>query len=112
MTAGRDYEDELFGPVIFSYTDQQALEDGVLVDVSHLSHHGVNRITRSLYGWLGGFDRSDEFKSEYRDLEDMAKTALGKSTDKEFLEFSYKGKRFFFCDNETGYKTIMFPEDY
>ena len=112
MADKRDFEDELFGPVIFSYTDQQALEDGVLVDVSRLSKYGVNRITRALYGWLGGFERPDDFATEYRGLEDAARSALDRSKDKEFLEFTYKDARFFLAENETGYKTLMFPEDY
>jgi hypothetical protein len=107
-----DFEDELFGPVIFSYTDRQALDDGVLVDVSRLSKHGINRITRALYGWLGGFEKPGDFATEYRGLEDAAKVALDRSEDKEFLEFTYKDAKFFLAQNETGYRTLMFPEDY
>ncbi len=50
----KGYEDDLFGPVIFSYTDKQAVEDGVLVDVSRLTKGGVNRITASVYAFLEG----------------------------------------------------------
>ncbi len=108
----RDLENELFGPVIFSYTDREALDDGVLVNVSGLTKAGVNRITASVYGFLGGDDKADDFAAKYRDLEDTARKASEKSKDNEFTEFNYKGQRFWFMDNEIGGKTIMFPEDY
>ena len=108
----QDYIRELFGDVIFSYTDQQALEDGVLYDVAPLSRHGVNRVTNSVYAFLGGFDRPDDLAAQYRDLEEVAKSAFERSADKELVEFRYKDQRFWMMDNETGARTIMFPEDY
>jgi hypothetical protein len=72
----------------------------------------VNRITASVYGWLGGDDKAEDFAPKYRELEDAARQALAKSHDNELTEFNYKGQRFWFMDNETGGKTIMFPEDY
>lgn len=112
MSDDRDFEKELFGPVIFSYTDSQAVEDDVLVDVSRLTKDRVNRITASVYGFLGGDDKADDFAAKYRDLEDAAQKALARSKDNELTEFHYKGQRFWFMDNEVGGKTIMFPEDY
>lgn len=108
----KEYDDELFGPIIFSYTDKQAIEDGVLVDVSRFAKGGVNRITASVYEFLGGDREAKDFAPKYRELEDVARAALVKSKDNELTEFSYKGQRFWFMDNETGGKTIMFPEDY
>ena len=107
-----DYMRDLFGDVIFSYTDQQALEDGVLYNVSSLSMHGINRVTNSVYAFLGGFDQSDDLAAQYRDLEDAAKSAFERSADKELVEFRYRDQRFWMMDNETGARTIMFPEDY
>ena len=108
----KEFNDELFGPVIFSYTDREALDDGVLVDVSRLTKGGVNRITASVYGFLGGDNKADDFAPKYRELEDAARDALAKSKDKDLAEFNYKCQRFWFMDNEVGGKTIMFPEDY
>ena len=38
---------DLFGPVIYSYTDEQAREDGVLVAVSR-----KDRVTQAFWAWL------------------------------------------------------------
>ena len=37
MNTQPSYEHPLFGPVIYSYTRQQAIEDGVLIDVSEMA---------------------------------------------------------------------------
>lgn len=108
----KDFEHELFGPVIFSYTDAQAIEDGVLYDVSHLTQHCVNRVTNAVYGFLGGFEENADVALGYRDLENTARAAFDKMKDKTLVEFDYKGKRFWMMDNETGARTIMFPEEY
>lgn len=108
----KEYEHELFGPVIFSYTDAQAVEDGVLFDVTPYTLNRVNRVTNAVYEWLGGSDDQEQFAAKYRELEDQAIRAFDKSKDKELVEFSYKGRRVWMMDNETGGRTIMFPEDY
>ncbi len=108
----KEYEHEPFGNVIFSYTDREAIEDGVLYDVSHLTQHGVNRVTNSVYGWLGALEKPDDLAKEYRDLEGAARKAFDAAKDKELVEFQYKSQRFWMMDNETGGRTIMFPEDY
>ena len=108
----KEYEHELFGNVIFSYTDAEALQDGVLFGVEEYSRHKVNRVTANVYTWLGGFINEEGFPQQYRELEDVAIEALHESKDKDLVEFQYKGKRFWFMDNEVGGKTIMFPEDY
>lgn len=108
----KEFEDELFGPVIFSYTDAEALKDGVLFDVTPYTRDKVNRVTASVYVLLEGFEYKEEFPNKYRDLEDTALSALNRSEDKELVEFQYKGNKLWLMDNETGGKTIMFPEDY
>jgi len=84
----------------------------VLHEVSSLSMHGVNRVTNSVYAFLGGFNQPDDLAAQYRDLEGAARSAFDKSRDKEFVEFCYRGRRLWMMDNETGARTIMFPEDY
>ena len=108
----KEYEHELFGNVIFSYTDAQALEDGVLFDVTPYTVDRVNRVTSAVYALLDGFEKPDEVPTQYRELEDQALRALSQSKDKELVEFSYKGRTLWMMDNETGQRTIMFPEDY
>ncbi len=108
----KEFEHELFGPVIFEYTDKQALEDGVLFDVTPYTHDRVNRVTAAIYAWLDGYEKQDELPGKYLDLEEAALSALQRGKDKELVEFSYKGRRVWMMDNETGQRTIMFPEDY
>jgi hypothetical protein len=53
----RDY-DELFGEVIDSYTDAEALEDGVLVELympARFQEFPINRMTRHLFDDLAPF---------------------------------------------------------
>ncbi|MBI3412999.1 MAG: hypothetical protein HY051_02895 [Candidatus Aenigmarchaeota archaeon] len=108
----KDYEAELFGNVIFSYTDEMALADGVLHDVAKLSRHDVNRVTSAVYAFLGGLENDADISKPYRELEDSARAAYNRAKDKDLVEFTYKGNRFWMMDNETGGRTIMFPEDY
>ncbi len=108
----REYEHELFGNVIFSYTDAQAVEDGVLFDVTPYTVDKVNRVTASVYALLDGFDKPGEVPKLYREMEDHALRALSQSKDKELVEFTYRDKTLWLMDNETGGRTIMFPEDY
>ena len=45
-------------------------------------------------------------------MEYEAVRAFDKSKEKELVEFTYRGKRFWMMDSETGARMIMFPEDY
>jgi hypothetical protein len=46
--------DQPFGPIIFSYTRKQAIEDGVLVDVTELAREEGYRIPVAMTGTLYG----------------------------------------------------------
>jgi hypothetical protein len=52
-TAAEKEVDDVFGPVIFSYTRKQAVEDGVLVDVSQMAREAGIKLstamTRAVY---------------------------------------------------------------
>lgn len=98
------------------YTDQQALEDGVLVDITAAlkSFHGkpVNRMTRALW---------EEFRPflTVADIYKMSELAyLGKILSTKLSLAYYKGDIWqvppglWLIENELGGWTIMRPEDY
>lgn len=98
------------------YTDQQAIEDGVLVDISQarVSFRGlpVNRMTRALW---------EEFKPflTVADALSLSEIAyLGKVLRTKLSLASYKGDIWqvppglWLIENELGGWTIMKPEDY
>lgn len=114
MSEGEEYDElgNLFGPDISRFTDSEALENGIIFNIREYSKHGVNRITESVYTWLGGFINEEEFPNRYRELEDAAMEAYYETGDKELVSFQYKGQRFWMMNNEVDGKTIMFPDDY
>ena len=98
------------------YTDQQAIEDGVLVDITqaHVSFRGlpVNRMTRALW---------EEFQPFLKVAEAMSLTEiayLGKVLRTKLSLAYYKGDIWqvppglWLIENELGGWTIMRPEDY
>ena len=102
--------------IISTYTDQQALEDGVLVDLTpaRASFRGqpVNRMTRNLW---------EEFKPFLTVAEVMHLTEiayLGKVLKTKLALAYFKGDIWqvppglWLMENELGGWTIMRPEDY
>ena len=55
--------EDFWGPVIYEYTDKQAVDDGVLVDISGLGltldGKPINRMTGTLYGELEPFVKAE-----------------------------------------------------
>lgn len=109
-----DSVEDFFGPPISVYTDEQAVEDGVLVDISNLraSFRGmaINRMTRHAYDEMQPFLLGDTAEEKRKDLASTLRTKI---------EFAYyKGDiwhlppRFWLIENEVGGWTMMFPEDY
>ncbi len=91
--------------VIFSYTDTQALADGVLVS---LDWTPVNRITRAVFDH---FAPLMEFRG--RGLRGAIITMLALKPDEDGWRCgSYEGKELWLVPNEVDGLTLMFPEDY
>ena len=98
--------------VIFAYTDEQAVADGVLVDTAQLmSHLGIHRVTRAVW---------DEFvvdmgKGLVQDVTKLLRIAEKvKAVKPEDGWYIYKenGCALWCIPNELGSLTLMFPEDY
>ncbi len=105
--------------VIYSYTDEQAIEDGVLVDVSGLglSKDGimVTRVTGNL--WKDYSDDANSAKYCIKRILDKSERASGSKPHKGGWNFYvYKdkvsGKSVWSIVNEWGTLTMMYPEDY
>ena len=102
--------------IISTYTDQQALEDGALVDITQahatLLCRTVNRMTRGLWEEFAPFLKLAEVKR-------MTELAyLGKILKTKLTLAYFKGDIWqvppglWLIENELGVWTIMRPEDY
>jgi type I site-specific restriction-modification system R (restriction) subunit len=122
----QDEKDEVFGDVIFSYTDKQAIEDGVLVDVSEakvvFNGVAVNRMTRGLWDEMEKFlvDYSSagelfgvKMPSKIEQLAKILKTKLQyakKSGEDDYL--FVLPIDIWMVKNEVNGYTLMKPEEY
>ena len=100
--------EELFGEVISSYTDRQAVEDGVLVDFPGPGR--INRVTRAVF---------DHFTEEMGvgmtnvgPLTQAMEHMLTVEIDNGWRTGDFRGKDLWLIPNEVGGFTLMFPEDY
>lgn len=100
--------DELFGEVISTYTDRQAVEDGALVAL--VGPGGINRVTCPVF---------DHFVEELgvgvtniTPLIQAMEHMLTVDVDWGWRTASHRGKALWLMPNEVGGLTLMFPEDY
>ncbi|MBL8209010.1 MAG: hypothetical protein JNM09_32715 [Blastocatellia bacterium] len=109
---------EIFGDPIDCYTDANALDDGVLIDVTDLGvqFHGmpINRFTRSVW-----FDWRKEFQVAGQTLPKNALLHhLRAKLQAALLSAIYQGdiwtlpERLWLIENEVAGWTLMKPEDY
>ncbi len=109
--------------IVYSYTDEDAIEDGVLVDVHSMAPFPINRATRALW---------DEFTRPLGKLPDslgaspitdatrflqLAELVARKISAGELVEGwvvieDYEGRKIWAMPNEVSGWTMMFPEDY
>lgn len=103
--------------IIYSYTQDQAIEDGMLVKVT-----SDIIFTAGVYSLKGiGFDggRKDDYLFEKQliaaiqeqyDL--MPEVSTDGGNDKTFFTVNWKHTKFFVAKNETDGLTVMLPEEY
>ena len=99
--------------IIFSYTDAQALEDGVLVEVDDLQ---VNRVTRAVFDHftrpMGG-STATGVVTDITPLREVIQRMLAVESDAHGWPLvAYEGKELWLVPNEVSGLTLMFPEDY
>jgi hypothetical protein len=114
---------ELFGEVIDSYTDAQALEDGVLVDLympARFQEFPINRMTRHLFDDLAPFVEAEAtlFNGDLsRALTSILRTkcafAQGDPDNTGEIGDIYRiPPNLWLVRNEVGGWTAMYPVDY
>jgi hypothetical protein len=99
--------------IIDSYTDAQALEDGVLVAWNALQ---VNRVTRAVFDHFTHPVGSSPITGMVIDITPMRNvihTMLAVEADADGWRVgAYQGKPLWLVPNEVNGLTLMFPEDY
>ena len=119
---------ETFGEVISSYTSDNAISDGSLVDLRVIfGEKGIfNYVTSGLLAH--GYLKQDDIGQEYIDQANLVdllfqarKIVKRKSKNFEEMDSFFSGRielpsgertKIFICQNETGDYTLMLPEDY
>ena len=96
-----------------TYTDQQALQDGVLVAVP--GDGGVNRVTRAMFDHFTealGTSPITGTVTNIGPLMDAIRDMLQINPIDGWRTGTYEGKALWLIPNELGGLTLMFPEDY
>jgi hypothetical protein len=102
--------------VIYSYTDQQAVEDGVLVPL--IGFGKVNRVTRAVFAHLTGITPEEkasliELALKLKPLRDAVREILRVSPDEDgWRKLTWQGKELWLVPKEVRGLTLMFPDDY
>lgn len=103
--------DDIFGEPISIYTDQQALDDGVLVTIN--DQGGVNRVTCAVFDHFVkpiGDPALKEFNLS--PLLQAIRAMRQITPDDGWRTGEHDGKILWLIPNEVGGLTLMFPEDY
>jgi len=100
--------------VIYSYTDRQAVEDGVLVPVD--GEGQVNRVTRAVFDHFTESMGSSALTGPVIDitpLKEVIREILRASPDEDgWRKLTWQGKELWLVPNEVRGLTLMFPDDY
>ena len=101
-------------PIILSYTDREALADGVLV--AFPGEGGVNRVTRAVFDHFTEPMGSSPVTGPVIDigpLQDAIRAMLKLEPDADGWRVgTWQGKTLWLLPNEVGGLTLMFPDDY
>ncbi len=114
MSRRDDGEESPFGEVISSYDDKQAVEDGVLANVSGMGLKApngkeVNRITSSIRNMVAMGRRGMEI-FDLNKLEELV--AACTREDNGWFIGEHEDQKLWLVDNEVDGYTLMLPEDY
>lgn len=107
-------EEPLFGEPIYAYTDEQALEDGLLVAIP--GEGGVNRVTRAVFDHFTqpiGESQETGPVINITPLMDAIRTMLKYPPDSDgWRTTTHDQKELWLIPNEVNGLTLMFPDDY
>ena len=118
----------LFGDLIFAYTDDQAIEDGVLIPLRFNRRDTRHRVTRNAYEALKTYHRDDydRLGSDHNfrryllgELLPLVSCAAQRWCERSILKTDYDfrvtneaDRVLWYVPNEVGGITMMKPEDY
>ena len=105
--------DDFFGEPIYTYTDQQAIEDGVLVAIAGPGR--VNRVTRAVFDYFTqpmGSSAVTGPVTNITPLMDAIRAVLQAELKDDWRIATHQNKTLWLVPNEVGGHTLMFPEDY
>ena len=98
--------------IIYAYTDKQAVEDGVLVDVSQiLGHLGIARVTRGIWDHYV-VDMGKGLVQDVTGLIRVAEKVKQVKPDDGWYVYNDGNLKLWCIPNELGSLSLMFPEDY
>jgi hypothetical protein len=101
-------------PIIVSYTDREAVADGVLVSVP--GDGRVNRVTRSVFDHFArpmGDSSLTGPVTNISPLMDAIRAMLKIPADEDgWRTGDYQGQKLWLLPNEVGGFTLMYPDDY
>jgi len=103
--------------IVFDYSDEQAIDDGVLVDLRKFSRT-ITKATSNLLDSMGYIKEDMVNVANLMDLIHQCVNRIAKDSGKDWfykirIEFPDGSKGFVFCaGNEDGRYTVMLPEDY
>lgn len=107
-------EADFFGEPIYTYTDAQAIEDGVLVAIP--GDGNVNRATRAVFDHYAnpmGESQETNAVTNITPLLEAIRALLTKPPDTDgWRTGTHEGKELWIIPNEVGGLTLMFPDDY
>lgn len=104
---------EFFGEPISTYTSEQAVEDGFLVETKHpIINYMTAHVFRECIESFEILGHRNIGKELIDKLLSSALVEMQKLKKDWFYSIEARGWKFFIAQNETGKYTLMFPEDY
>jgi len=108
-------DENIFGPVISRYTDGQAVDDGILVDIASWAltfrDKPVNRITRTVWSEIEPFLIGETAKQQMTSFKHMLQTKLAMSGENGG-DIVKVPPHYWLLENELAGWTLMLPSDY
>lgn len=111
-------QEQIFGPVISSYSDAQAVDDGFLVDVSGIASFPVNRVTTAVWHHFTDDIGGANVITNVTRLTGMVEALLAVPLKEGWHIGEVADKKLWAMPNGTTHRngkegwTVMFPEDY
>jgi hypothetical protein len=102
-------------PIVYKYTDEDGIEDGILVKLWTLgiTSKKIDIVTTGVIELFKVSEGENGAQYDISELQKLIAYSEGVMVTKKdwFYSIVWEGKKFFVAQNETGY-TIMLPSEY